>query len=259
MEEKYYEGEPLRIGNETQLLLDDAIVEDRWRLERVLMQPDKHQKNPIFTRTKPWEGDSAVEPIVLRDEEYGKYRMWYTSFSTSNYYGAGGPAYEICYAESDDGFEWEKPLVGMKDFMGHAKTNVVYVGSHFKENKVTYGCSAAQVYKDSEDPDPNRRYKMISYESHPIAGKFERGVSLACSPDGFEWKLQEGPPILDYNSDTGNHVVYDPAEKRWLLFCRPRYLTAIYIEKGEPLPGGYPGKLNLKRRIAVMTSKDFIH
>ena len=32
----YFQGEPLKIGNETQLLIDDHIVEDRWALERVI-------------------------------------------------------------------------------------------------------------------------------------------------------------------------------------------------------------------------------
>ncbi len=28
--ESYFRGEPLRIGNQTQLLVDDYAVEDRW-------------------------------------------------------------------------------------------------------------------------------------------------------------------------------------------------------------------------------------
>ena len=256
MSDAYYRGEPRRIGTETQLLLDDVMVEDRWRLHRVIRQPDKHPANPIFTRSKPWEGDSVGHPTVLWDEEYGRYRMWYGTSSSTAYHGAGGPANALCYAESDDGVEWEKPLVGMRDFLGHAETNVLYVGAYHAETTRHYGSATAQIYKDRDEPDPDRRYKMITYEPFPIDGQYLNGVGLAYSPDGIRWSLSPGPPILDHNSDTGNHVVYDERAGRWLLFIRPTCMNAVGWAKGTPFPPRLPAKINIKRRIAVMTSED---
>jgi hypothetical protein len=97
----YFTDTPLRIGNETQLLIDDHIIEDRWKLTRVLHQPEKYLRNPVLVKDKPWEGDMAYRPWVMRDEAYGRFRMWYQCFSFANYYGAGGPPYHVCYAESD--------------------------------------------------------------------------------------------------------------------------------------------------------------
>ncbi len=250
--EKYYEGEPLRIGDETQLLMDDFIVEDRWRLTRTLHHPDKYLRNPILLRDKPWEGDLACRPWVIRDEGYGRYRMWYQCFSTSSAFRGGGPPYFVGYAESDDGITWEKPLLDGFAFAGFPRTNIVYAGTHGDS------ASGVQVFVDPEDPDPQRRYKMIVREARPRGDRINRGVSLACSPDGFRWQLSGEAHILDYHSDCHNHVVFDPVNRRWLLYCRPIYMYATGRSSWDP-PGGGPGTRHTKRRVAVMTSRDFVH
>ncbi|HVF10936.1 MAG TPA: hypothetical protein VNA16_09050, partial [Abditibacteriaceae bacterium] len=72
--ESYFTGSPLKIGNETQLLIDDTIIEDRWRLTRVMHHPNKFARTPILLVDKPWESDTAQEPSVIWDEAYGRYR-----------------------------------------------------------------------------------------------------------------------------------------------------------------------------------------
>ena len=257
MGDSYYLGTPLSVPvGEPQLLLDDTVVEDRWKLTRVMTPPFKHLRNPVLVRDKPWEGDVISAPVVIRDEEHGKYRMWYTCFSASSYFGSGGTIYYIAYAESDDGVSWEKPLLDVCSFPGFEKTNIVYRGS-WPEDPGHYGAVTAQVFRDAEDPDPSRRYKMITYEARSDS-KAMRGVSLACSPDGLRWRLAAQPYILDYRSDTGNHVVWDPRARRWLLYCRPRTVHATGLQPQDPVPGGLPGDRHYSRRIAVMASEDFL-
>ena len=106
----YYTGEPLRIGNETQLLIDDAIIEDRWRLTRVLHRPDKFARNPILVADKPWESGMLHGANVIWDQERELFRMWYLCFNNSNYHYGSGPVTYVCYAESEDGYNWQKPL-----------------------------------------------------------------------------------------------------------------------------------------------------
>ena len=105
----YFQGKPLEIGEHSQLLIDDYIIEDRWALERVIHSPSKYPLNPILVKDKPWEGDVIFSPYVIWDDDFGCYRMWYKCFSEANYWGAGGPPYHLSYAESQDGINWEKP------------------------------------------------------------------------------------------------------------------------------------------------------
>ncbi|NLX06612.1 MAG: hypothetical protein GXY33_15850 [Phycisphaerae bacterium] len=243
-EHDYFAGQPLQIGCGTHLLLDDHIVEDRWRLARVLERPEKFIRNPILVRDKPWEGDLAYRPHVIYDQTVGKYRMWYQCISMMNYYGAAGPVYYIGYAESDDGFNWQKPLLDVCDFPGFKKTNIVYCGTHRQR------VQGVQVWRDEAETDQARRYKMICLEARPLAGELQSGVNLAVSPDGLRWKLTGENHILDYHSDCENHVVYDPERKRWILYCRPIHMYGA---------GRKIAHRHMRRRVAAMTSDDFVH
>jgi len=248
----YFQGEPLKIGNETQLLIDDNIVEDRWALERVLHPPSKHLLNPILVKDKPWEGDIALSPYVMWDEDFGRYRMWYKCFSLTNYWGAGGPPYHLSYAESDDGINWEKPDLDVSDYPGYPISNVVYTGTYRQRTQ------GVQVIKNPDQSDPNKRYMYIHVEAipHPEEG-LQSGVNVAYSPDGLRWTLPEPPKhILDYHSDCLNHVVYDPQEEQWLLYCRPIHM---FSSGRRDLRVGQIGGRHMRRRVSVMTSKDFIN
>ena len=59
----YFRGEPLRIGNQTQLLADDYVVEDRWKLVRTVGQAFKSLRNPVVVQDKPWEGTIGPYPL----------------------------------------------------------------------------------------------------------------------------------------------------------------------------------------------------
>ena len=59
--ERYLAGEPLRIGNDVQLLLDDYMVEDRFGLRRVIGPVEKHQENPLSMGT-PLPGEAGIDP-----------------------------------------------------------------------------------------------------------------------------------------------------------------------------------------------------
>ena len=44
----YFRGKPLRIGNAVQLLADDYVVENRWKLTRRQGGVAKHLRNPVI-------------------------------------------------------------------------------------------------------------------------------------------------------------------------------------------------------------------
>ena len=248
--DSYLEGESLRLAPGPQLLLDDVLVEDRFNLTRTLHYPVKYVRNPVLVRDRPWEGDVIGKPNVIWDEDYGRLRAWYTCFNLSNYYHGGGPVYYLGYAESDNGFDWEKPLLDICPIGSHSKTNIVYLGN-MPDIKGKRSFAAGQVFKDEADPDPQRRYKMIGLDGRPhprFPDDINTEPSLLCSPDGFHWTLIGERPIFDHHSDTSNHMVYDAARGRWLLYCRP----AVY-SSGRDMGSD---RRHHRRRLCVMVSKD---
>jgi hypothetical protein len=91
---------------------------------------------------------------------------------------------------------------------------------------------------------------MICLEGRPRPdlGEVHSGLELATSPDGLHWRLSGERPLLDAHSDCANHVVYDPRENRWLLYCRPTVYSS----------GRSGGERHHRRRVALMTSTDFV-
>src|SRR5262249_8920903 len=90
-----HEG-PLEIGAGPQLFLDDYLVEQLDGFERRTESPEKLDRPVLDSKTF---GCTQPYATVLRDEDTGRYRIWY------NY----GPA--VWYATSPDGLHWEAPRV----------------------------------------------------------------------------------------------------------------------------------------------------
>ncbi|MEN6601320.1 MAG: hypothetical protein ABFD86_02810 [Bryobacteraceae bacterium] len=124
----YFCCEPLRIGNQVQLLVDDCVVDDRWKVTRETGSVLKHLRNPVLAQDKPWEEGAGGHPTVIYDEKFKKFRMYYTCFSLSNYFSKQGPSYYIAYAESEDGFTRVKPALEGFPFRGYERTNVINTG-----------------------------------------------------------------------------------------------------------------------------------
>ncbi|MCJ8328682.1 MAG: hypothetical protein HRT89_20715 [Lentisphaeria bacterium] len=259
--ESYFTGEPLRIGNTTQLLLDNGIIEDAWAITRTLEQPNPFPGSPLIVADKPWEHGSVGAPSVLFDEEMKRYRCWYQVWSmpahsaervawvTGKYHHS--PTYSIHYAESEDGIHWEKPLLDVCPHEHYGKTNMVYKGTHFQR------AQGIQVIRQPEAP-PEKRFMMVVLEKAPDSeGQLQSGVHLAYSPDGFSWTL-DAHTILDYHSDCFNHIVHDAERGRWLLYCRPIQMYAAH-PYGGTMPDGKTGSRHTKRRIAVATSTDLVN
>ncbi|MCM8816749.1 MAG: hypothetical protein NC913_04475 [Candidatus Omnitrophica bacterium] len=243
----YFRDKPIEIGKTAQLLFDDLIIEDVWKVKRVLHQPLKWFKNPIIYKTEPWEAELVGHPTVFYDSNYGCYRMWYMSYSRANYYSRGetGVIHSMCYAESKDGLNWTKPLLDVCNFPGFEKTNVVYCGA----NKLT---ARGQVFKDMSEKDPEKRYKMICLETFPYEKGAEgkcSGLRLLYSPDGLKWNSENAYFVLDYHSDTNNHIVFDEKNHRWLLYCRPTMYSS----------GRSSHLRHHRRRVSVMVSEDLIN
>ncbi len=238
----YLRGGPLRIGHQVQFLMDDYMVEDRWKLTRRVGTVVKHLRNPVLIQDQPWEGEVGGYPCVLFDPKLGKYRMWNQCFNLTNYFSREGPVYYVGYAESDDGFNWTKPRLEGFPFGGFPRTNIVTAG------RTGRWAGGFQVLFNPDQSDPEKRMMMAYVGQHSI--------DLAYSPDGLHWKVRE-QPLLPYHSDVANHLVWIPERQLWFLYVRPNILpngwSAPRITHLIPLPEGLR---HTGRRLAVSTSAD---
>ena len=76
----------------------------------------------------PWEGSGCGYHTAFRDGE--KIRMYYIAADLTSADGtklASRPIY-ACYAESRDGIRWTKPDLGLVEFQGSTRNNIVWTG-----------------------------------------------------------------------------------------------------------------------------------
>lgn len=115
------------------------------------------------------------------------FHMWYNGNygPLANWIGYERRDCCICYATSSDGTTWEKPNLGLVEFNGSKKNNIV----DFDSSLLWSTCA---VLYDPEDPDPQRRFKM-AYE-----GGLPKGLGQLCvafSPDGLRWTQYAKNPV----------------------------------------------------------------
>jgi hypothetical protein len=194
--------------------MDSSVIEKTENARLAVGTVEKHEQNPLFGEDKPWEMrfDNLYANVVY-DREEELYKCWYSPFIIdSSAMGMTpeqrkrkyGPPKDremgICYAVSKDGISWEKPNLGLVEFAGNKKNNLVWRGPH-----------GAGVFKDPHDPDPNRRYKTL------FKGKI---ISVAFSADGLHWGKAIECPEANVPGDTHNNVFWAPTLGRYVGITR---------------------------------------
>lgn len=207
------------------LFVDDYHIRSRFAMNRVCGRLEKYP-TPVVTDLP---GRVASWACVLREPD-GKFRAWYNSIcnvsahemATAGVWGRGSefgffpermkgaiPETQTCtinYAESEDGFHWTKPSLGLIDWRGSKDNNIVMDGSRAAEqyDQTLTNMDQPSVIKDDADPDPAKRYKMISHwetvhiydnsvsnlgrpDEYILACRAARGKYLTTSSDGIHW------------------------------------------------------------------------
>ena len=212
------------IGTQKQVFIDWDLIEPgygvawgggpySWEMPygvQLSVHLPKLEDDPIIWPEYPWETRILGYTTIFEDE--GRFRLYYTC-----YYVPDGKFIEdeealLAYAESTDGVHWEKPKVGLVEFMGSRENNLVY-GLNVALGRGAHG---ACVFKDPSAP-AEQRYKLVH------VGRDERGIISvfgAVSPDGLRWQALKHPIIPGYMSDTQTVVRYDERKGRYVGYFR---------------------------------------
>lgn len=203
------------------LFLDERVIarSDGLRLELGAVR--KEPRNPLFREDKPWEPRyDNLYANVLYDEEDRLYKCWYSPFIVDSKTSETPPERRpldpyrparremgVCYAVSEDGVAWRKPELGLIQFEGSTRNNLVMRrGDNFPEPH------GAGVVKNPAAEDPRRRY--LAFFRGPGA------MTIAYSADGLRWADPEPLPEIDAVGDTHNYLCWAPDLRRWVGITR---------------------------------------
>ena len=253
------------MDSKTILFVDDHDVLYRAGTERVLTRFERSVGNPVVeAREYPWEVALGWTSI-WRNPESGKYQLWYQAY-TGDRLAERTHDCAVCYAESDDGIHFEKPMLDFHTFEDHEKTNIVMIGS----GGYSYRYSNA-VIVDMDAEDPSRRYKMSYFDWAVDDGQEHPGLCVAFSPDGIDWAKHPDAPLsrMAYGKGVfGGTVPFtDDDSEPWLqtlsmsdavdsMWDPVREVYAIY---GKMWIDGPDGGMFWKHAMGRIESEDFVN
>lgn len=228
-------AEPLDIGSRRELFIDGYLIAKLDGARQVLHRPIPREV--VFVHDAPWEGSGSGYHTVFRDGDI--YRLYYRGLhldvSKGKLNTGRHPPY-YCYAESKDGIRWTRPNLGIVEFEGSKKNNIILQG---------LGTHNFTPFKDENPNTPKeQRYKGIG------GIKQEGGLYAFQSPDGIHWSLMQKKPVITNGAfDSQNLAFWDPTIKQYRAYWRT--FTKGVTTKKKWKPAGY-------RAIRTATSRDFL-
>ncbi len=210
---------PLEIGTRVEMFVDDYLIASMRGGDFVPSPPERREV--VLTTDRPWEGPASAYFTVIRDGS--TVRLYYRGYCPADL----SLEQVTCVAESRDGIAYDRPTLGLFDFRGSKRNNIVHVG---KESH-----NFGPFLDANPAAPPAERYKAL--------GGIESRLFAFCSPDGLHWrKLREEPVITDGAFDSLNTAFWDSVAKVYRCYSR------------NWSGGGYTGY----RGIQSCTSTDFV-
>ena len=205
----------------------------------VSLRVQQAEKSEVFIRAEhPWEEGSVSPSCVVEDG--GLLKLWYHSCGADE-----GDLTYMAYAESTDGFEWQRPELGLQEYGGSRKNNLLFSMKEFELQSVFVDPSApaeerfkalardATVYhKGRIIPKVLREEKWEIRRQMDEAGLtreqkseefyFHGLLRGAVSPDGCRWKFLDEPLLNVGRSglDSQNIASFDPDTETYLGYLR---------------------------------------
>ena len=245
---------PIDIGSRLELMVDDYLVARLGGGARRKLNRPVPQETALHLDA-PWEGNACGGFTVFEDG--GLFRMYYRG---QNFEYSGGELSSprgkyVCYAESSDGIHWEKPELGLVEFDGSNKNNIVMDAAQILNGMFS-------PFKDGNPAcEPDACYKSFVLMERGDA----RGLWAYKSPDGIHWTaMSDGPVITKGLLDTQNLAFWDGARGEYRAYHRNEFRQAQTGEEpygshavGEG--GGGSRGSRYGRDILTATSSDFVN
>ena len=119
---------------------------------RTKLHPPNKTVERLLESEKPWEEATLNWFSVLQDQ--GKLRMWYECYDREGWPTADDTSF--CYAESEDGINWTRPNLGLFEYKGSKKNNILFrqIGTAQSRSRVHGSCVSSTLMR-RPSPDTN--------------------------------------------------------------------------------------------------------
>lgn len=222
------------IGNRRELFVDDWLIEEMLGARMQLQKPERREV--AFCMDAPWEDCVAFPDRVLPWN--GGWRLYYRAGILD--WNREEDTYVFALAESRDGIAFTRPELGVCEFQGANRNNILQIGGF---------PNVPPPFLDAGPAcPPEQRFKGIT-------ARALKAYAMT-SMDGIRWTpLQEEPLELKGQFDTVNTAFWDTVAGCYRCYTRSWHdLTTGRLREGWNRDGIQP-----IRAIQHATSPDFIH
>lgn len=194
---------PVNLGSRRELFVDNYLIEHSDGVARHLHPPIRREV--VFQISQPWDNPCTGCYNVTQDGD--RILLYYRGFYPIGAdYADGAASQTTNLAISTDGIHFEQPELGLVEFNGTRKNNVLLQG-HESHNFC--------VFLDANPAaDPAQRFKAVG-------GTGQSNLHGFASPDGIHWTpVKEGPLDITGAFDSVNVAFWDPYMQFYRLFSR---------------------------------------
>ena len=208
------EAAPVDIADRRELFVDGYLIDRLSGARRTLHRPVARELS--LERTKPWEGNASGYTTVFQDGDL--YRMYYRGTHIVYTQGKGEKVHRevVCYAESSDGIHWTRPELGIVEFDGSKKNNIIWdgIGSH----------NFTPFLDSNPDSTANAKYKAMGHGKALQPGdesRFGYGLYIFESADAVHWKLTRDDAVITEGAfDSQNLAFWDSLRGEYRAYVR---------------------------------------
>lgn len=186
-------ADAVRLGTRRELFVEDTLIEGLTGAATLQLQQPA-PREVVLVADKPWEGNTSAYFTVFRDGDL--VRLYYRGSHFDEKTRKGTHREVACYAESKDGVHFTKPELGLFEFDGSTRNNIVWDGP---------GGHNFTPFKDTNPRcAPEARYKALA--------RGPGGLLAFQSPDGIHWSLLRDKAVITQGAfDSQNLAFYDPS------------------------------------------------
>jgi len=206
---------PLRFGNKKQLFVDNHVLCAWGNVKRVQGKLQKHPENPLLKPDAAWEETARKSwgiqlGTAVYDADAKHFKMWYQI----EQHTSGNVA---AYAYSKDGVKWVKPHLGLVEYAGTMKNNVLRHVDRLGKRPLE---GSIYLIVDPRERPQQRKYLSTGIPVyHDDGTKFGGWAGMGYSSDGLTWHSMPGG--LRTGAGGGNaSIVWDQNLQKYVLFHR---------------------------------------
>lgn len=238
------------VGSERQLFVDGRLIGELTGKAALRLH---HPVPREVSRTRnPWEGNMCGEGAVFRDGSL--YRKYYIAgwvkvdpAAEGDYTGTR----YLCYEESDDGIHWRQPALGLCEFQGSTKNNILLASGPI--GVLPEISPMPSIFRDANPAaTAGARYKAIFWSNKP------KGLVPFKSPDGIHWSpMQDRTLDLKKVGAALNAAYWDAARGEYRAYFR----SHVPIDPGNAVvedDRSIDPPKTMRRDIRTATSRDFL-